>query len=685
MQDNPQPIANEQEVLNYYKEHYKTKICSEITFEASMNEKNKKAYQKFQSSFCCVKPLSLLIYSIFVLIITCVGFYFRISNNEGYKAYKGLLERNMSLIDTSFPDEHETLQLVTYLTQLKDVEDTDCTYIKYKSELCELEKYREFCTTERYLESKCNYMDHQFYGGYYFVCDKNSYQAGQCSPVQYYYYLKDIGETTYQPKISPATYETNKIEIHLKSLSILKIWCNIGDYDQPIYLSFIILLAIFIILLIFDLILNKKTLTSGIEYYTIISLYMIYWVIFRIYTILFFILIYYGLIVCLSYPNTVDESDEDDSTIRDPFFDSDVIILFQEEKLWKDKRANALIFCGICLILFIMVMILGFYKKLIYNYLAFNFDERKEEIIAENIPAIKRKAAIKVGNISYDFEINQNKYIYMKENRTEKIHTFKEVIFQNEVYYLKSDNIGLRDQLCWNEFNYPNINEVFTGLVRLLTMFFVISFFLISISMWDMKDEPTMVYYNHLIDLGYKPKKHKYIEGSYDLNKFNNNFFIVIYIIMAIVVILSIAKWTFFGGFKYMIFIWISIFVSVIIALFNLAVAVLSVIGFVYNLLGFLGYSDDEYVEFEDDYLFVDFMLAFYFDFYIFIFSITAFSHSLKLISPLNSIKNGNQQLETENNTSEDIFKYFAHDNQNWILEAVNNNNLPKHLFYQKK
>ena len=156
-------------------------------------------------------------------------------------------------------------------------------------------------------------------------------------------------------------------------------------------MSFIILLAIFIILLIFDLLLNKKTLTPGIKYYTAISLYMIYWVIFRIYTILFLILMYYGLFICMSYPNTVDvEYDDVDMMPSDPFLDHSVIILFEEEKLWKDKRVNALIFCAICLVLFIMVMILGFYKKLIYNYLAFNFDERKEEIIAENIPAIKK-------------------------------------------------------------------------------------------------------------------------------------------------------------------------------------------------------------------------------------------------------------------------------------------------------
>ena len=63
MQPNPQPVdnpeMNEQVILNYYKEHYKTKICNEISFEASMNKTKMKAYQKFKSSCCCVKQLSL--------------------------------------------------------------------------------------------------------------------------------------------------------------------------------------------------------------------------------------------------------------------------------------------------------------------------------------------------------------------------------------------------------------------------------------------------------------------------------------------------------------------------------------------------------------------------------------------------------------------------------------------------
>ena len=445
MQNIPQPQENqqanerenEQAILNYYKENRKTKICKEITFEATLDEAKMKDYRKFKSSCCCVKPLSLLIYSIFVLIFTCAGFYFRISNNEGYEAYKGLLERNMSLIDTRFPNEYETAKLVSYLTEINEVDDYDCTYIRYKYGMCPFEDYKEFCTIERYSERKCNYMDFQVKRGNYFTCNENNYKSGQCSQAQYYIYLEERGEVSYQPKITPASYFGNKIKINLRSLTVLKLWCKFGDYDNSIYLSFIILLGIFIILLIYDLIINKKTLTSGVKYYVAICLYMIYWVIFRIYTILFLILMYYGMFVSLAYPNTVYDGDDEDLIIPDPFFDNSVIILFEEEKLWKDKRLNALIFCGICFVLFIMVMILGFYKKLIYNYLAFNFDERKEEeIIAENIPAIRRSAWIRVVNKSYNFEINQNKYIYVKENRTEKIHTFKEVIFQNEVYYL---------------------------------------------------------------------------------------------------------------------------------------------------------------------------------------------------------------------------------------------------------
>ena len=117
MLNNPQKEFSEQEVLNYYKQHYKTKICTEIVFEGTIDEKLLKLYQKYKKTHCCIKPLSLMIYSIIILAFTCAGFYFTISENEGYKAFKEVLERNISLINVDLPHEYETVKLLSYLNR----------------------------------------------------------------------------------------------------------------------------------------------------------------------------------------------------------------------------------------------------------------------------------------------------------------------------------------------------------------------------------------------------------------------------------------------------------------------------------------------------------------------------------------------------------------------------------------
>ena len=98
MLNNLKNSFSEQEVLNYYKQHYKTKICTEIVFEGIIDEKSLKLYHKYKKSHCCIRPLSFLAF-------TCAGFYFTISENDGYKAYKEVLERNISLTKVELPHE----------------------------------------------------------------------------------------------------------------------------------------------------------------------------------------------------------------------------------------------------------------------------------------------------------------------------------------------------------------------------------------------------------------------------------------------------------------------------------------------------------------------------------------------------------------------------------------------------
>ena len=686
MLNNPQTTFTEEEVLNFYKENYKTKICSEIRFEDTLPELFLKQYEKFKRSSCCIRPLSLLIYSIIVLIIACAGFYFAISENKGYKAYKGVLERNMSAIDNTFPHEHETIRLVKYLTTPNENDILSCPYIRNSLGLCTEASYSSYCTNAKYSENKCNYMDYQYYLGNSFTCDLSNYKNGRCDQVQYIDNLEAQGKT-YVPKIE----FTSIAKIKLRSFAIEKLFCKIGDYDRPIYLSFIIILFVFIILLIFDLAVKKKTLTSGVKYYIIVTFYMIYYVLLRIYAILFFILLYYGVLVCFLHPTTADKSEDTGGIGDDPFLYKEAKIYFPEDKTWKDERIYALVFCGICLVLFIMVLILCSYKRLLYNYLSFNFEDKNETNIDANIAEDNnitklRNASIKVGKISCDFEIKQNKELFLEEKRSKKKFSFKEVLYQNETYFLKCNNLGLKDQLAWNEFKFQYSNEIFFKLSKMLHLILAISFFILSLYIMEIKNDVTYDYFIHLIDLGYKPKKYKYVQKSQDLNDSFYNYILYIYLILGIFIMICLGKIAYFGGFKNMIFIWISILISVVIALLNLASIILSIVGFIYTILSFTNFPGDK-IDFKESInKYFRYMLLIYFYPFTFMFSFGLFIYSLTLISPLNRIKRENDKLPIENKTSEDMFKYISFENKFWSLEVVNNNNdLPKHLFYIKK
>ena len=69
--NNPHSQDNLQEILNYYKKNYNSKFCKEFLYEDFLEDDQKKTFIQFHKGCCCTKPLSLLIYSIFILIISC--------------------------------------------------------------------------------------------------------------------------------------------------------------------------------------------------------------------------------------------------------------------------------------------------------------------------------------------------------------------------------------------------------------------------------------------------------------------------------------------------------------------------------------------------------------------------------------------------------------------------------------
>ena len=79
-------------------------------------------------------------------------------------------------------------------------------------------------------------MDRQYFLGYTFTCNLANYKNGLCNQVQYIDYLESTQGKTYVSKISYIP----DIQINLTSFTFEEMWCKIGDYDRPIFLSFII-------------------------------------------------------------------------------------------------------------------------------------------------------------------------------------------------------------------------------------------------------------------------------------------------------------------------------------------------------------------------------------------------------------------------------------------------------------
>ena len=330
MQIDSQDIVKNQDIPNNYQQNSETKVYDEIQLINFIDENYVKDYERFKKPKCCNTPKSLLIFSIIIVIFTCAGLYFSLSRNDGYKQYSQLLESNITLIKDQLPSEYENKKLVAYLTrdEFESNDDGSCSYIEYSLYLCEEENYTLFCNDQRYSENKCNYMDRQYFLKQSFTCDLTNYNNKKCNEIQYLDQLKKDENSNEDYKIE---YVNSTIKIDSKEYYFEKIWCKIGNYDIPILFSFLIVMALFIILLIFDLCINKATLIIGLKYYIVLSLYMIFYLIFRIYIILLLGLFIYSVVVSFNCPNT--------SGINDPFFfrqnedDIDPITI-----LWKNKR-----------------------------------------------------------------------------------------------------------------------------------------------------------------------------------------------------------------------------------------------------------------------------------------------------------------------------------------------------------
>ena len=272
----------------------------------------------------------------------------------------------------------------------------------------------------------------------------------------------------------------------------------------------------------------------------------------------------------------------------------------------------------------------------------------------------------------------------MKDRHENEKFYFKEIMYDNNILYLKFNNIGIKDQLSWIEYNYPIINYGFDKLflyLELLINTYILSDVIVPI--FHIKDDFFYNYFLHLFDLGYKPYLYDTLIKTGDLQILIYNLTKYIFIVIGILVIFSLFKWTFYGGFSNVFLIWASLFISIIITLVNLFLTILSFLLFAYNIISIIFLSGSK-ITFDENSGKIKLFISFFFDLIQFKYIYNLFSINMKFSLFLNSVRKKTKKLENEEFASDEAFKFKALNNKNYIISALNTDNISKQLFYIK-
>ena len=686
-------LSNE-EILHKYKKNYGKKICAEKNYDFNFTEREKNLISKYQNP-CCGKN-GFIACAIITLIFNCAAIYFAISRNDGYKAYKFALEKNITSISKNFPDDTESLKLINYLNKNERLDSNEpCTYNEYRQELCTYSQYASFCTLQKYQSGECLYMDYLIYNnrynyGYLSFCTLEQYEANKCSYQQYMDYL-DINSKAFIYDIptkiafTSDSMEDNSVNVYyLRGYSFQEVWCKIGEYDMKIYESSLVFLVLYIFLLFFDKYGNQKP-KRGIKNYLITIFYIIFYVVLRIFIILYLFLFVYSIIILFIYPpsyvyNYNFNSDEEESGDFKNFF-KETKKDQPETVSYKKKRLYIVICTGIHLLLFIFFCIISAIYRIIYSLLLFDSNNNNND--NNNLEEKKIECNLKIRNKSYPIILIQDQELYLNEVETDKIYEFKKILYNDNYYYLKSNNIGLKDQLSWTEFKYPRINECFSNLTFLLKILLTIFIMAYYMSIFQFHDEYIYKYFNHLIKLGYKPKYYKYFEKSGDLNKYINDTIFISYIIFIILILIPIVKRAFFGGFVNIFLSIGCLIISILFSLVQLIFLIASIYLEIYLILSIIAM---EKIQFEDDDMVqAKLWILSYLNGFTSLILIVCFAYSIKLPIYLFNVIMENNMIDLGKKRREETFIYTSLKSENKILEVNNEKEIASKLFYQLK
>ena len=683
-QENDLKSSNE-EVLYKYKKNYGKKICA---------EREQKPYLKYQKP-CCGKN-GFIVCAIITLVFNCAAIYFAISRNDGYKAYKFALEKNITSLSKRFPDDDESKNLIEYIKNFEKLNSFEnCTYTLYRQKNCTFSRYTKFCSENNYNASQCNYMDYLIFNnpdnyGYLSFCTEKQLNDNNCSYNQYIDSLNILSNPIIYDIPTKISYDSlpdddSVYVFYLRGFSLEKSWCQIGEYDMKIYISSLVFLALYIFLLFFDKYGNQRP-KRGIKNYLITTFYIIFYVVLRIFILLYFFLFIYSILICFAFPYSYvynaklnydpnEESEDFKNFFKETKNDQPETVSF------KKKRLYIVICSGINLLLFIFFCIISGIYRIIYSLLSFNSNNNNCDN-NNNLKEKKIECNLKIRNKSYPILLIQNQELSLIETQTDKIYEFQKIVYDGNYYYLKT-NIAIKDQLSWTEFNYPKLNECFSTLTTLLKFLLSIVIMTYYMKIFQFHDEYIYKYFNHLIKLEYKPKYYKYFEKSGELNKEINDTICIVYIILLILILIPIVKRALFGGFVNIVLSIGCFIISVIFSSIQLAFSIASIYLEVYIILSIIAMNK---VQFIDDMMVeVKLWCLAILNGCTSLILILCFAFSIKIPIYLFKVIMKYDMLDLPKKRIEETFIYKSLKSEIKILEVSNEEKISSKLFYQPK
>ena len=462
-------------------------------------------------------------------------------------------------------------------------------------------------------------------------------------------------------------------------------WCEIGSVENGVLISYLIFIILFLAFEILSLLIHKKVINLGIEgilYYILVSINLLFLVLFYIYIPLLFYSFVYCIIVAASSPFSVNAgTDRTESII---------------EENWDKNKAipivnSILVFC-------IFILNFGFLsiKKTIILYLSLRYEDEN------NSNEKVKTTTLRINSKEEKAEVKANQVLYLQRvGQADKIYKFKEMKLANypdNNIYVQLNNKAITDQLSFTSWEYPDLDELFKNLGDIVSHIYTILFFSIALFKMHLNNE-----YNYLqlsasleaLSISYgsssseiMPKFHGVFTsyGGFEVGTTNSRF--ALYIIALFIILLSMLKRMFFGGYSRPILVLIVFILSVVFILENIIYGILSLLMIVFSILSVVCYYDmnkgseavlDEMIQAK---LYIQMIL----NVIIFSLCMKILSLNAKLTSALNQLRKEVNHLYdgTPSEEQENIkgFQYKGLDGQEHVLNELKIEGHPRYVYY---